>query len=94
MAALPGFVRYLQIFVLVPAAVCLLVRDATGFRIITGSLVVLALVQGATGVHQYVTGSGASYMGENIRAVGTFGPGDVMGMATVVAYGLLAAAPE
>ena len=91
-AALPGFVRYLQIFVLVPAAVCLLVRDATGFRIITGSLVVLALVQGATGVHQYVTGSGASYMGENIRAVGTFGPGDVMGMATVVAYGLLAAA--
>lgn len=91
-AALPGFVRYLQIFVLVPAAVCLLVRDAAGFRIIAGALVLLALVQGATGVHQYVTGSGASYMGEDIRAVGTFGPSDVMGMATVVAYGLLAAA--
>ncbi len=31
-------------------------------------------------------------MGEEIRAVGTFGPSDIMGMATVVAYGLLAAA--
>ncbi|WP_329214295.1 O-antigen ligase family protein [Streptomyces sp. NBC_00683] len=91
-AALPGFVRYLQIFVLVPAAVFILVRDARGFRIITGTLVLLALVQGATGVYQYATGSGASYMGEDIRAVGTFGPSDVMGMATVVAYGLLAAA--
>jgi O-antigen ligase len=30
-------------------------------------------------------------MGEDIRAVGTFGPTDVMGMATVVSYGLVAA---
>ncbi|MFF4244510.1 O-antigen ligase family protein [Streptomyces sp. NPDC001822] len=90
-AALPGLARYLQIFVLVPAAVLLLVRNAQGFRVVAGSLVLLAVVQGATGVHQYVTGSGASYMGEDIRAVGTFGPSDVMGMATVVAYGLLAA---
>ena len=90
-AALPGFVRYLQIFVLVPAAVLLLVKDAWGFRAVTGALVLLAAVQGVTGVHQYVTGSGASYMGQDIRAVGTFGPGDVMGMATVVGYGLVAA---
>ncbi|MFF0077547.1 O-antigen ligase family protein [Streptomyces sp. NPDC005494] len=91
-AALPGFVRHLQVFVLVPAAVLLLVRDARDFRILTGALVLLALVQGTTGIHQYATGSGASYMGEDIRAVGTFGPGDVMGMATVVGYGLVAAA--
>ncbi|WP_405638313.1 O-antigen ligase family protein [Streptomyces sp. NBC_01178] len=91
-AALPGLVRYLQVFVLVPAAVVLLLRDAYGFRIVTGSLVLLAVVQGAMGVHQYVTGTGASYMGEDVRAVGTFGPSDIMGMATVVAYGLLAAA--
>ncbi|MFF0446841.1 O-antigen ligase family protein [Streptomyces sp. NPDC004609] len=91
-AALPGFVRYLQVFVLVPAAVVLLVRDAHDFRIVTGSLVVLALVQGGIGIHQYTTGAGASYRGEDVRAVGTFGPTDVMGMATVVAYGLLAAA--
>ncbi len=91
-AALPGFVRYLQVFVLVPVAVVLLVRDARDFRIVVGCLVALALVQGGMGVHQYVTGTGASYMGEDIRAVGSFGPSDVMGMATVVAYGLLAAA--
>ncbi|MCX4966500.1 O-antigen ligase family protein [Streptomyces sp. NBC_00654] len=90
-AALPGLVRYLQVFVLVPAAVFLLIRDARGFRVLTGALVLLALVQGVTGVHQYVTGTGASYRGEEIRAVGTFGPGDIMGMATVVAYGLLVA---
>ncbi|MFZ4269827.1 O-antigen ligase family protein [Streptomyces arboris] len=91
-AALPGLVRYLQVFVLVPVAVCLLLKDAHGFRIVAGALVVLALVQGVVGVHQYVTGTGASYMGEEVRAVGTFGPSDIMGMATVVAYGLLAAA--
>ncbi|MCB5166373.1 O-antigen ligase family protein [Streptomyces bambusae] len=90
-AALPGFVRYLQVFVLVPAAVVLLVRDAREFRIAAGCFVVLALVQGAVGVVQYATHTGASYQGEDIRAVGTFGPGDVMGMATVVAYGLIAA---
>ncbi len=90
-AALTGFIRYLQVFVLVPTAVVLLVRTPRNFRIITGSITVLALVQGATGVHQYATGTGASYMGEDIRAVGTFGPTDVMGMATVVSYGLLAA---
>ncbi|MBT2507276.1 O-antigen ligase family protein [Streptomyces sp. ISL-98] len=90
-AALPGFVRYLQVFVLVPAAVVFLVRDARDFRIVTWCVVALALFQGATGVYQYVTGTGASYMGADVRAVGTFGPSDVMGMATVVAYGLLAA---
>ncbi|MFF3621190.1 O-antigen ligase family protein [Streptomyces sp. NPDC002467] len=90
-AALPGFVRYLQVFVLVPAAIVLLVRDAAEFRLAAGCFVVLALVQGAVGVVQYATHTGASYQGEDVRAVGTFGPGDVMGMATVVAYGLIAA---
>ncbi|MEU6893360.1 O-antigen ligase family protein [Streptomyces sp. NPDC046557] len=90
-AALPGFVRYLQVFVLVPAAIVLLVRDAGEFRLAAGCFVVLALVQGALGVVQFVTHTGASYQGADIRAVGTFGPGDVMGMATVVAYGLVVA---
>lgn len=88
-AALPGFVRYVQIFVLVPAAVVLLLRDARDFRVLAGSFVVLAVIQGAFGVVQYATRTGASYMGSDIRAVGTFGPTDVMGMATVVAYGLV-----
>ncbi|QXE36425.1 O-antigen ligase family protein [Streptomyces sp. GMY02] len=88
-AALPGVARYLQIFVLVPAALLLLIRDRRDFRLVAGAVVALALVEGSIGVTQYLTGTGASYMGENIRAVGTFGPTDVMGMATVVAYGLV-----
>src|SRR5690606_31970576 len=47
--------------------------------------------QGAVGVHQYVTRTGASYQGQPVRAVGTFGAQDVMGMATVVSLGLVCA---
>nr|WP_263173132.1 O-antigen ligase family protein [Streptomyces sp. SCSIO ZS0520] len=88
---LTGMVRYLQIFVLVPAAVLLLVRDARDFRLVAWSFLGLALWQGAVGVHQYLTGTGASYMGSDVRAVGTFGPNDIMGMSTVVSYGLVCA---
>ncbi|WP_372454286.1 O-antigen ligase family protein [Streptomyces tardus] len=90
-AGLPGYVRTLQIFVLVPAAVVLLLRDRRDFAVLGGALVVLALFQGAVGVHQYATGTGASYRGADIRAVGTFGAVDVMGMSTLVSYGLVLA---
>ncbi|MFF7328703.1 O-antigen ligase family protein [Streptomyces sp. NPDC008150] len=90
-AGLTGLGRYLQVFVLVPAAVLLLIRDRADFRTLAWSFVGLAGWQGAVGVHQYVTGTGASYQGEDVRAVGTFGPTDVMGMATVVAFGLVCA---
>ncbi|MFE0137393.1 O-antigen ligase family protein [Streptomyces sp. NPDC059037] len=90
-AGATGLVRYLQVFVLVPAAVLVLVRDRRDFRLVVWSLVGLALWQGSLGVYQYVTGTGASYMGSDIRAVGTFGPSDVMGMATIVSYGVVCA---
>ncbi|MGW8761699.1 O-antigen ligase family protein [Streptomyces sp. NPDC055815] len=90
-ASLPGVARYVQIFVLVPAAVLLMIRDRRDFAVIAWGLVAFALLQGAVGVVQYLTGTGASYQGEDIRAVGTFGATDVMGMATVVAYGLVVA---
>jgi O-antigen ligase len=88
---LAGLVRYLQVFVLVPAAVVLLVRNRSDARLLAWSMVGLALWQGAIGVQQYATGTGASYQGEDIRAVGTFGPDDVMGMATTVSFGLVCA---
>ncbi|GAA0921660.1 O-antigen ligase family protein [Streptomyces thermoalcalitolerans] len=91
-AGFNGLGRYLQIFVLVPAAVLLLIRGRADFRLLAWSFVGLALWQGALGVHQYITRTGASYQGENIRAVGTFGAHDVMGMATAVALGLVCAA--
>ncbi|KUM69495.1 O-antigen ligase family protein [Streptomyces curacoi] len=89
--AITGLARYLQVFVLVPVAVVLLVRDRRRARLVLWSLVGLALWQGAIGVHQNLTGTGALYQGADIRAVGTFGPSDVMGMASVVAYGVVAA---
>ncbi|MEU4151179.1 O-antigen ligase family protein [Streptomyces sp. NPDC026659] len=91
-AGLAGLGRYLQVFVLVPAAVMLLVRDRRDARLLIWALIGLALWEGAVGVKQYVTATGASYQGEDIRAVGTFGAQDVMGMATVVSFGLICAA--
>ncbi|WP_435172386.1 O-antigen ligase family protein [Actinacidiphila sp. bgisy145] len=91
-ASATGFVRYAQVFVLVPAALVLLLRDRRDFAVVAGAVVALALVQGGIGVWQYATGTGASYQGEDVRAVGTFGPSDIMGMATVVAYGVVIAA--
>ncbi|MEU5082400.1 MULTISPECIES: O-antigen ligase family protein [Streptomyces] len=90
-AGITGLGRYLQVFVLVPAAVVLLLRDRADFRLLAWSFVGLALWQGAVGTHQYVTGTGASYQGRDVRAVGTFGVTDVMGMATVVSFGLVCA---
>lgn len=89
--SLTGFVRYMQIFVLVPGAVLLLLRGTRDFRLLSWSVILLALVQGTVGVVQNVTGTGASYMGQDVRAVGTFGPLDVMGMSTVVSLGLVTA---
>nr|WP_228473174.1 O-antigen ligase family protein [Streptomyces cyaneochromogenes] len=89
--AITGLARHLQLFVLVPVAVMLLVRDRRGARVVLWSLVGLAVWQGAIGVHQNLTGTGALYQGAGIRAVGTFGPSDVMGMANVVSYGIVAA---
>ncbi|MFG3228938.1 O-antigen ligase family protein [Kitasatospora sp. NPDC048194] len=89
--SLTGFVRLTQVFVLVPAAVLCSLRDRGDQRLVLGSFVLAALIQGAVGAHQYLTRTGASYTGQPIRAVGTFGALDIMAMSTVVSYGLLAA---
>ncbi|MGW5425049.1 O-antigen ligase family protein [Streptomyces sp. NPDC003943] len=90
-ASLPGVARYVQIFVLVPAAVMVMIRDRRDFAVVAWALIGLGLLEGAVGVVQYLTGTGASYQGADVRAVGTFGATDVMGMATVVAYALVIA---
>ncbi|MFG2822130.1 O-antigen ligase family protein [Kitasatospora sp. NPDC048365] len=90
-ASATGFVRLTQVFVLVPAAVLCSLRDRLDQRIVLGSFVAAALVQGVVGADQYLTRTGASYTGQPIRAVGTFGALDIMAMSTVVSYGLLAA---
>ncbi|MET7326637.1 O-antigen ligase family protein [Nonomuraea sp. NPDC005650] len=87
LVSLPGYVRYLQVFVLIPLAVLVTVRDRTDTLIVGGSIVGTAALQGLVGCVQALTGTGASYAGERVRAVGTFGALDVMGMASVVSYG-------
>jgi O-antigen ligase len=86
-----GLARYLQVFVLVPVAALLLLRDRKDVRLVAWSVVGLAVWEGAVGVHQFLTHTGAQYNGMYIRAVGTFGPTEVMGMATVVASGVVTA---
>ncbi|GAA2424010.1 O-antigen ligase family protein [Streptomyces macrosporus] len=90
-ASFAGFVRLAQVFVLVPAALVLVLRTRRHVRLLAAALVVVALIQGAVGVHQYLTGTGASYEGRDVRAVGTFGPLDVMGMSTAVSCGIVVA---
>ncbi|NUR85554.1 MAG: O-antigen ligase family protein [Nonomuraea sp.] len=90
-AGLSGVVRYLEIFVLVPLAVTIAVRDELDRRLIAGSVLCAAVLQAALGCWQAWSGTGASYDGQPIRAVGTFGAVDVMGMATVVSYGIIVA---
>jgi O-antigen ligase len=91
LASMWGFVRYVEIFVVVPVAVVLAVRDRRDLRLVCAALLIAAVIQGALGTWQYVTKTGASFAGTNVRAVGTFGATDVMGLATVVGIGIVVA---
>ncbi|TDD79648.1 O-antigen ligase family protein [Actinomadura darangshiensis] len=84
-----GFVRDLQVFVLVPLAVVLLVRDRRDLAIVCSAVLGLGLAEALYGVWQAGTGNGASMDGQNIRAVGTFGALDVMAMSIVVGFAFL-----
>jgi O-antigen ligase len=87
--SLEGFARDLQVFVLVPLAVVLLVRDRRDLSIVLSSLLGLGLAEAWYGIWQSLTGNGASMGGQNIRAVGTFGALDVMAMSIVVGFAFL-----
>ncbi|MEO3790559.1 O-antigen ligase family protein [Nonomuraea sp. B10E15] len=89
LASVPGYLRYVQVFVIVPLAVMVTVRDRADSLIVGGAVVGAAAVQGVVGCVQAFTGTGASYAGERVRAVGTFGALDVMGMASVVSFGAI-----
>jgi murein biosynthesis integral membrane protein MurJ len=119
--SLSGFVRYVQLFVAVPAATCTAIlrsrgRTAAGSAQdnwsasagpeeppeqpetwaraagpILGSMIAIGLFEAAYGTWQALTGNGSSYAGSDVRAVGTFGSLDVMGLATVVGFGMVAA---
>jgi O-antigen ligase len=87
--SLRGFVRYTELFVLIPVAVAMAVRDRRDVLLVAGAVVVTTVFEGALGVWQYTTRTGASYGGEFVRAVGTFGSGQVLALGALVGYGLL-----
>jgi O-antigen ligase len=86
-----GFIRYVEIFVVVPVAVVLAVRDRRDLQLVCAALLTAAVIEGTIGTWQYATNTGASFAGRNVRAVGTFGAMDVMGLATVVGIGIVVA---
>jgi O-antigen ligase len=86
-----GAVRFLEIFALGPFAVMVALRTRLDACLVVGSLVALALLEGAVGVWQYLTGHGAGINGESIRAVGTFGAYNILSLATLCGLGVLAA---
>ncbi|MFC9970646.1 O-antigen ligase family protein [Spirillospora sp. NPDC127200] len=87
-ASLPGYVRVVQIFVLVPLAVIATLRDRRDVAIVAGAVAVVGVAEAGYGVWQAATRTGASFEGRNVRAVGTFGATDVMAMATVTGFAL------
>jgi murein biosynthesis integral membrane protein MurJ len=89
--SITGFIRYVELFVLIPVAVAAAVRDRWDVGLVGGTAVAVSLLEGVVGSWQYLTGNGASFGGEDVRAVGTFGAADVMGMSQVVGFGIVIA---
>jgi O-antigen ligase len=84
-----GFIRYTELFVLVPVAAAMAVRDRVDVYIVAGAIVATTVFEGSVGAYQSATGTGASYAGQYVRAVGTFGADQVLAMGAVIGYGLL-----
>ena len=89
LASAVGFIRYAEIFVLVPVAVAMSLRDRLDVLLVAGAIVAVTVFEGAFGVYQYLTGTGASYGGDFVRAVGTFGAEQIMALAALLGYGLV-----
>lgn len=88
---LVGAVRFLELCALAPFAIMTALRTRFDAVLVVGSLVLLAVFEGAVGVWQYLTGNGAGIDGESIRAVGTFGAYNIASLATLCGLGVLTA---
>lgn len=83
-SSVPGLIRYLQLFALVPLAVVLAIRSDADALLTAHAMIAGAGVQGVVSIVQVLSGNGASYQGASVRAVGTFGATDVIAMSVVV----------
>jgi O-antigen ligase len=86
-----GLVRYAEIFVVIPAVTYLALQNTRDLKLILAVVVALGVFEGALGVYQFFTATGASYGETNIRAVGTFGAYNILALAHVVTYALIVA---
>lgn len=86
-----GLVRYAEIFVVIPVVTYLALQDTRDLKLILGVVVALGVFEGALGVFQFFTGTGAGFGETNTRAIGTFGAYNIMALATVVTYALIVA---
>lgn len=90
-ASLSGMVRYVELFVVVPVATYLALQSRRDLGLIMVTVVALAAFEGALGVYQAFTGTGAAYGdGESgVRAVGTFGAYNILDLANLVSYAVV-----
>jgi O-antigen ligase len=86
-----GLIRYTELFVAIPVATYLSLQSRKDFTLILTVVIALGVFEGAIGVYQFFTATGASYGEVNTRAIGTFGAYDILGLATVVTYALIVA---
>jgi O-antigen ligase len=87
--SLRGFIRYSELFVLIPVAVAMSLRDRRDVLTVAGAIVAVTAFEGAVGVFQYLTKTGASYGGQFVRAVGTFGADQVLALGALLGYGII-----
>jgi O-antigen ligase len=90
-ASARGFIRYSELFVLIPVAAAMALRDRLDVLVVAGAIVATTMFEGSVGVYQYLTRTGASYAGQYVRAVGTFGAEQVLAMGALIGYGILVA---
>src|SRR6185312_13803753 len=57
--------------------------------LVAGSIVAVTVAEGMVGVYQSLTGTGATYGGQYVRAVGTFGADQVLALGAIIGYGLV-----
>jgi O-antigen ligase len=88
-ASARGFIRYAELFVLIPVATAMAVRDRFDVFVVAGAVVGTTVLEGSVGVYQYLTHTGASYAGQYVRAIGTFGAEQILALGALVGYGLL-----
>ncbi|MGY1615375.1 O-antigen ligase family protein [Geodermatophilus sp. SYSU D00691] len=84
-----GAARWVELFLLAPLAVMVALRTRSDAVVVLGSLVGLALAEGALGLFQFATGTGAGIGEEAIRAVGTFGAYNIGALANLTAIGFV-----